>query len=125
MPDQPRDWVLGAVALLLVGYALLAGPVEFWRAASAARPLRALGRLPLYALAVSLVIAILAIWMHGPRPLSWAGAQQRTTAVAAGATADGTAWPGPQHPLVAQNQADLAQKYHRRMPGTVRNLGPR
>jgi hypothetical protein len=58
-PNESSRWAIGAAALLLIGYAILAGPVSFSLAAKAGRPLRALRRLPFFsALAFALVVAI-------------------------------------------------------------------
>ena len=58
-PNENSRWAIGAAALLLIAYAVLAGPVNFTLASRAGRPLRALRRLPLFsALAFALVVAI-------------------------------------------------------------------
>jgi hypothetical protein len=58
-PNEGSRWAVAAAALLLIAYAVLAGPVSFSLAAKAGRPLRALRRLPLFAaIAFALVLGI-------------------------------------------------------------------
>ena len=58
-PNESSRWAIGAAAMLLIVYAVLAGPVNFARAARAGHPLRALRRLPVFsAVAFALVVAI-------------------------------------------------------------------
>ncbi|MGK3999705.1 hypothetical protein [Sorangium sp. So ce1024] len=48
-PNEGSRWAIGVSAVMLCLYAVLAGPVNFARAARQGRPLRALRRLPVYA----------------------------------------------------------------------------
>ncbi len=54
-----QHWAIAAAALLLIGYAVLAGPVNFHRARSSARPLLALPRLA--ALSVACLALVLLV----------------------------------------------------------------
>ena len=112
------------MGLLLVGYAIVAGPVEFWRARGTGRPLRALLHLPLYALAVGVVIAILTVWTRGLQSLSWRGTEKHTAVAAADEAADRAAPHFEKRRFAPQGEPDLPHKYDRRMPGAVRISGP-
>jgi hypothetical protein len=58
-PNESSRWAIAAAALLLIVYAVVAGPVNFALAARSGRPLRALRRLPLFsAVAFALVVGI-------------------------------------------------------------------
>jgi hypothetical protein len=58
-PNQGTRWTIVVSALLLLGYAGLAGPLNFYLARRAGRPLRALSRLPLWsAIALTMVVLL-------------------------------------------------------------------
>jgi hypothetical protein len=58
-PNESSRWAIGAAAILLCAYALLAGPLSFSLATKAQRPLRALRWLPLFsAITFAIVVAI-------------------------------------------------------------------
>jgi hypothetical protein len=58
-PNQGARWTIVVSALLLLAYAGLAGPLNFYLARRSGRPLRALSRLPLWsALALTLVVVL-------------------------------------------------------------------
>jgi hypothetical protein len=58
-PNESSRWAIGAAAILLCVYAIIAGPVNFSLAAKAGKPLRALRRLPVIsAIAFALVVAV-------------------------------------------------------------------
>lgn len=64
-PSEKERWAIAVAALILLIYSLLAGPVNFYRAGRAERPLRALVHLPLWALGASLSIVLLAFVSKG------------------------------------------------------------
>ena len=64
-PNERTEWTIGAATLLLVLYALLAGPLTFRLAARRQRPLRALLYLPLWSLGAMLLIIILGVAAKG------------------------------------------------------------
>ncbi len=79
-PNESSRWAIGAAALLLVVYAILAGPVNFSLAQKAGRPLRALRRLPVFAaVAFALVLGV------GVAAKGVAGRARHLTLVEAGA----------------------------------------
>lgn len=58
-PNQGTRWMIVVSALLLLAYAGVAGPLNFYLARRSGKPLRALGRLPvLSAVALTLVVAL-------------------------------------------------------------------
>jgi hypothetical protein len=79
-PNESSRWAIGAAAILLLAYALLAGPLNFTLASRSGRPLRALRRLPLFAaLAFAMVVGV------GIVAKGIAGRARRLTLVEAGA----------------------------------------
>jgi hypothetical protein len=79
-PNQGTRWTIIVSALLLLAYAGLAGPLNFYLARRAGRPLRALWRLPMWS-ALALVLVVL-LGMAG-RGVS--GRARRLTLIEAGA----------------------------------------
>ncbi|HYO94664.1 MAG TPA: hypothetical protein VER33_09120 [Polyangiaceae bacterium] len=79
-PNQASRWTIVVSALVLLAYALLAGPLNFYLAARQGKPLRALWRLPLWSAATLSVIAGLGILGKGI-----SGRARRLTFVEAGA----------------------------------------
>ena len=58
-PNESSRWAIGAAALLLCGYAVIAGPVSFSVASRRGKPLAALRWLPIFAaIAFALIVAI-------------------------------------------------------------------
>lgn len=55
-PNEQSRWTIAVSAVLLVLYAILAGPVNFYRARRRGRPLLALAWLPLWSLVAALVV---------------------------------------------------------------------
>jgi hypothetical protein len=79
-PNQGTRWTIVVSALLLLGYAGVAGPLNFYLARRAGKPLSALVRLPLLsALALGLVVAL------GTLGRGVSGRARRLTLVEAGA----------------------------------------
>lgn len=79
-PNQGTRWMIVVSALLLLVYAGVAGPLNFYLARRGGRPLRALGRLPVIsALALGLVVAL------GALGRGVSGRARRLTLVEAGA----------------------------------------
>src|SRR5205814_553850 len=79
-PNQGTRWTIVVSALLLLAYAGLAGPLNFYLARRAGKPLRALIRLPMASgVALALVVAL----GMGGRGIS--GRARRLTLVEAGA----------------------------------------
>lgn len=79
-PNQGTRWTIVVSALLLLAYAGLAGPLNFYLARRSGKPLRALMRLPaLSALALGLVVAL------GALGRGVSGRARRLTLVEAGA----------------------------------------
>lgn len=64
-PNERARWAIIVAALLLLAYAVLAGPVSFYRAARKGKPLRALLHLPLWALGTILLIVVLGAVARG------------------------------------------------------------
>jgi hypothetical protein len=58
-PNENSRWAIIIAAVLLCGYAVLAGPVNFARAHKRGRPLRALRHLPFWALGAFFVLVLL------------------------------------------------------------------
>ncbi len=79
-PNQGTRWTIVVSALLLLAYAGLAGPLNFYLARRAGKPLRALAQLPLWsALALALVV-LLGVLGRGVE-----GRARRLTLIEAGA----------------------------------------
>jgi hypothetical protein len=79
-PNEGTRWTIAVSALLLLAYAGLAGPLNFFLARKAGRPLRALAQLPLWsAIALALVVAL------GVIGRGVSGRARRVTLVEAGA----------------------------------------
>lgn len=64
-PNQATRWTIVVSALLLLGYAALAGPLNFYLASRKGRPLRALWQLPLWSLATLSIIMLLGLFGKG------------------------------------------------------------
>lgn len=64
-PNEGSRWAIGAAALLLCIYAVLAGPVNFSLAAKKGTPLRALRHLPIIAAAAFAIIVALGVAAKG------------------------------------------------------------
>ncbi|WP_438015951.1 hypothetical protein WMF18_34615 [Sorangium sp. So ce315] len=79
-PNEGSRWAIGVSAVLLCLYAVLAGPVNFARAARQGRPLRALRRLPVYA-----AVAFAAIVGVGLTAKGVSGRARHLTLIEAGA----------------------------------------
>ncbi|HEY6079696.1 MAG TPA: hypothetical protein VIW29_12865 [Polyangiaceae bacterium] len=79
-PNEGTRWTIIAAALLLLAYAGLAGPLNFYLARRAGQPLRALWRLPLWStLALALVVLL------GTLGRGVSGRARRITLIEAGA----------------------------------------
>ncbi|WP_437305080.1 hypothetical protein [Sorangium sp. So ce388] len=79
-PNESSRWAIGVSALLLCLYAVLAGPINFSRAARQGRPLRALRHLPVYAAVTFAVIVGVGLLAKGVR-----GRARHLTLIEAGA----------------------------------------
>lgn len=79
-PNQATRWTIVVSALVLLIYAVLAGPVAFYLAARRGRPLRALFQLPIWSAAALGVVVVLGIVGKG-----LTGRARRLTLVDAGA----------------------------------------
>jgi hypothetical protein len=79
-PNEGTRWTIAVSAVLLLLYAILAGPVSFYRAARQGRPQRALLLLPIWAGAMMLVLVLLGMIGKGLE-----GRARRLTLVEAGA----------------------------------------
>jgi hypothetical protein len=79
-PNQGARWAIAVAALLLLLYAVLAGPVNFYWAARKGRPLRALVHLPIWATAALLLVVLLGVGAKGVR-----GRARHVTLIEAGA----------------------------------------
>lgn len=66
-PNQATRWTIVVSALLLLAYAGLAGPLNFFLAARRGRPLRALWQLPLWSLLTLSLIMLLGLFGKGVR----------------------------------------------------------
>lgn len=66
-PNQATRWTIVVSALILLAYAGLAGPLNFFLAARKGRPLRALWQLPLWSLLTLSLIMLLALFGKGVR----------------------------------------------------------
>jgi hypothetical protein len=79
-PNESSRWAIAAATLLLIVYAILAGPVSFSLAARAGRPLRALVWLPLFAAAAFALVVGIGVVAKGP-----GGRARHLTLIEAGA----------------------------------------
>ncbi|WP_437286489.1 hypothetical protein [Sorangium sp. So ce406] len=79
-PNESSRWAIGVSAVLLCIYAVLAGPINFARAARQGRPLRALRRLPVYAAVAFATIVGVGLIAKGVR-----GRARHLTLIEAGA----------------------------------------
>jgi hypothetical protein len=77
-PNQSSRWAIIVAALLLIVYSVLAGPVNFNRAASRQRPLRALWILPMLSLGVFVMLVLLGVAAKG-----WTGKARHLTMIEA------------------------------------------
>lgn len=66
-PNVQARWAIAVAAMLLMVYAVLAGPVNFYRATRAGKPLRALWQLPLWAAGFLTLIVLLGAVAKGVR----------------------------------------------------------
>lgn len=82
-PNENTRWTVGVAAILLLVYAVIAGPVSFARATRRGKPLRALWHLPLWSLATFLIIVALGAYSKG-----LTGRSRRLSLVDAGAGMD-------------------------------------
>jgi hypothetical protein len=79
-PNEGTRWTIVVSALLLLAYAALAGPLNFFLARKSGKPLRALAQLPLWSgIALSLVVAL------GVLGRGVSGRSRRITLIEAGA----------------------------------------
>ncbi|HEX4403426.1 MAG TPA: hypothetical protein VGM56_05440 [Byssovorax sp.] len=79
-PNENSGWSIAVAALILCIYALLAGPLNYSRAGKSGKPLRALVRLPLFALVAFAAVVGVGVASKGVR-----GRARRLTLVEAGA----------------------------------------
>jgi len=79
-PNQGTRWTIMVSALLLLAYAGLAGPLNFYLARRAGRPLRALSRLPMWSAAALTLVVLLGTLGRGV-----SGRARRLTLIEAGA----------------------------------------
>jgi hypothetical protein len=79
-PNRSVRWTVVASALLLLIYAVLAGPVSFWLAARRGRPLRALLHVPIWAAGALTLIVLIGLIGKGVK-----GRARRLTLIEAGA----------------------------------------
>jgi hypothetical protein len=79
-PNQTMRWTVVAASLLLLVYATVAGPVNFWLASRKGHPLRALARLPIIAGLTLAVIVLVGVLGRGTK-----GRARRVSLVEAGA----------------------------------------
>lgn len=77
-PNEGGRWGIVAAAVLLIGYSVVAGPLNFSRAAKKGRPLRALIHLPLYALGMFVLLVLIGAGAKG-----WTGQSRHLTLVEA------------------------------------------
>ena len=75
-PNQSSRWAIIVAAVLLTAYSVIAGPVNFSRAAKRGKPLRALWFLPIVSLAVFLGVVLLGIAAKG-----WTGKARHLTMI--------------------------------------------
>jgi hypothetical protein len=79
-PNRSVRWTVVAAALLLLIYAVLAGPVSFWLAARKGKPLRALVHLPIWAAGTLTLIVLVGLIGKGVK-----GRARRLSLIEAGA----------------------------------------
>lgn len=79
-PNENTRWTIAVSALLLLIYAVIAGPLNFYLAARKGKPLRALLHLPAYAAVTMVLIVVLGVLGKGIE-----GRARRLTLVEAGA----------------------------------------
>jgi len=79
-PNEGSRWAIGAAAVVLLLYAVIAGPVSFSLAGRAGRPLRALRWLPIFAAAAFALVVGIGVAAKGVR-----GRARHLTLVEAGA----------------------------------------
>lgn len=79
-PNESGRWSIVVAAVLLMVYAVLAGPLNFARASKGGRPLRALRHLPFWSLGAFFVIVVLGVAAKG-----WKGKARHLSFVEAGA----------------------------------------
>lgn len=79
-PNRSVRWTIIAAALLLLLYAVVAGPINFWLASKRGTPLKALWRVPLFAGVTLLSIVAIGLLGKGVR-----GRVQRLTLIESGA----------------------------------------
>ncbi len=79
-PNQGTRWTIVVSALLLLGYAGLAGPLNFYLARRAGRPLAALWRLPLWSVLALVLVVLLGVLGRGVN-----GRARRLTLIESGA----------------------------------------
>lgn len=79
-PSQGKLWVIVAAGFLLIAYALFAGPINFYLARRAGNPIRALWRVPLWAITASASLVLLGMTSKGG-----SGHAHRLTLVESGA----------------------------------------
>ncbi len=77
-PNEGGRWAIVVAAVLLIAYSVVAGPVNFARAAKRGRPLRALWQLPIYSALVFLSVVVMGIAAKG-----WRGQARHLTFVEA------------------------------------------
>jgi len=65
-PNRSTGWTIAVAAMVLVVYAVIAGPVNFSLAARRQRPMRALWVLPVLSLGTFLLLVVLGIAAKGP-----------------------------------------------------------
>lgn len=82
-PNRSVRWTIIAAALLLLLYAVVAGPLNFWWASKRGTPLKALWRVPLFAAITLLSIVVIGLLGKGIR-----GRVQRLTLIESGAGMD-------------------------------------
>ncbi|HEY3494584.1 MAG TPA: hypothetical protein VGK73_07855 [Polyangiaceae bacterium] len=79
-PNRSVRWTVIAAALLLLIYAVLAGPLSFWLAARRGKPLRALLHVPIWAAGTLALIVVIGLIGKGVK-----GRARRLTLIEAGA----------------------------------------
>ena len=79
-PNRSVRWTIIAAALLLLVYAVIAGPLNFWHASKRGTPLKALWRVPLLAAFTLVSIVVIGLFGKGIR-----GRVQRLTLIESGA----------------------------------------
>src|SRR4030095_14005527 len=79
-PNEGTRWTIVVSALLLLAYAGLAGPLNFYLARRAGQPLRALSRLPLWSGAALCLVVVLGLLGRGV-----SGRARRLSLIEAGA----------------------------------------